>query len=234
MKSLAFERKLNLLVGFPSIGQWTGGFGVCLTNMLSYLMSTPVPGFRTHSIIPLQVKGSILPRGRMNLVKEARARQCHKLLMIDTDQTFPKDTAHRLLQHGKDVIGCNIATKQYPASPTARKKGERWDGELVYTDPDSPPIEQVWRIGAGILLLDVRVFEKIGLGCFEIKWRPELEDYQGEDWSLCEALERAGIEIWVDHRLSNEVGHLGEFEYTHEFVGEKKLVEIEQKIIGEA
>lgn len=233
MKTPAFERKLNIMVGFPSVGTWTSGFGMDLINLILHLVTVPVNGYRFQRAQPMQVKGSILPRSRMKLVKEAQKQHCTHLAFIDTDQTFPRDTLHRLLQHRKDVVGCNIATKQYPASPTARKKGEKWDGELVYTDPDSPELEKVWRLGAGILLLDMRVFEKIGLGCFEIRWREEIQDYQGEDWSMCEALERAGFDIWVDHRVSNEVGHLGEFEYTHEFVGERKIVEEVVKVIGE-
>jgi len=56
--------------------------------------------------------------------------------------------------------------------------------------------------------------------CFEMLYVPELDDYQGEDWSLCNALHELGFKIWIDHDLSKEVGHLGEFEYTHDVVGE--------------
>lgn len=230
---IAFERKLNLLIGIPSTGSWTSGFGISLGNMVAYFMANKVPGFREQRVQEEVVKGSILPRSRGNLVKRALKEQFTHLLFIDTDQTFPRDTAHRLLQHRKDVVGCNIATKEVPASPTARKKGANQGGELVYTDKDSPELEEVWRLGTGIMLVDVRVFQKLGPGCFEIRWVPELQDYRGEDWSMCEAMERAGFRIWVDHRLSDEVGHLGEYKYTHDVVGERKLVEVSDKVIGE-
>jgi len=231
---IAFERKLNLLIGVPSTGTWASGFGMCLTNMMGYLMSEKVPGYREQRMQPEVVRGSILPRSRGNLVKRLLNEHFTHLLFIDTDQTFPRDTAHRLLSHRKDVIGCNIATKQVPASPTARKKSEKWEGELVYTDSDSPKLEQVWRLGAGIMLIDVRVFQKIGPGCFEIRWIEKIQDYQGEDWSMCEAMERAGFQIWVDHKLSDQIGHLGEYEYKHNIVGERKFVEVSDKVIGEA
>lgn len=230
---IAFERKLNLLIGAPSTGMWTSGFGMCLQNMMGHLMSTPVPGFREQRMQPEVVKGSILPRSRGNLVKRALKEQFTHLLFIDTDQTFPRETAHRLLQHRKDVVGCNIATKEIPASPTARRKSSSPDGEPVYTDSDSPPLEKVWRLGTGIMLIDVRVFKKIGPGCFEIRWIEEIQDYRGEDWNMCLEMERAGFDIWVDHKLSDEVGHLGEFKYTHDVVGERKLVEVSDKVIGE-
>ena len=230
---LGFERKLSVLVGYPSPKIWTAGFGNCLVNMITYYISKGIPGYREQKVIPYNAQGSILSVQRMMCVKEAMKHKCSHLCFIDTDQTFPQTLLHELIQHDKDVIGCNIATKQIPASPTARKRStERPDGELVYTDLDSKRLERVWRLGTGIMLIKMRVFEKIGLGCFEVRWDETIQDYRGEDWSMCQAMERAGFEIWVDHRVSNEVGHLGEFKYTHDVVGEKVLVE--NKVIGEA
>lgn len=228
---ISFERKLNLLIGIPSNGAWTSGFGMSLQNLMAHLMSTKVPGYREQRMVPMQVKGSILSRSRMNLVKAALEQRCSHILFVDTDQTFPRETAHRLLAHDKDVVACNISTKQIPSSTTARKRGSTPAGEPVYTDPGSPALEKVWRVGTGVMLVRMRVFEKIGLGCFGITFRPEIQDYQGEDWSMCEAMEAAGFDIWVDHRLSDKIGHLGEFEYTHEVVGERVMVE--DKVIGE-
>jgi hypothetical protein len=232
--TIAFERKLNLLIGTPNMGDWKAQYGMSLVNMMTYLMATPVPGFRTQRMEPMQVFGSIISRGRCQIWKKARAgtpEPYSHLLFIDADQRFPRDTAHRLLAANKDVIGCNIATKQYPSSPTARAKGGL-AGVPVYTDPDGPQYEKVWRLGCGIMLLSMRVFKAVGPEHFGINWVPELEDYRGEDWTLCEALDAAGFEIWVEHRLSDEVGHIGDFDYTHEFVGERKFVEVKQ--IGEA
>jgi len=235
MKVFSFERKLNLLIGIPSGDFWVRHFGMSLCNMMGYLMSTPVPGFREQRMQPMVLSGSILSRARSKLVQHALKEKFTHILFVDTDQDFPRDTAHRLLQLGKDVVGCNIAIKQVPSKPTARSKSPNPGGDEVFTDPDSPPLEVVWRLGTGIMLIDVRVFEKIGARVFAIDWKEELQDYQGEDWSMCEALEAAGYKIWVDHRLSDEVGHWGLFRYTHEVVGEKVLVEDEgPKVIGEA
>lgn len=228
-----FERKLNLLIGTPNMGQWEAEYGMSLTNMMSHLMATPVPGFREQRMQPMQVKGSIISRARGQLVQHAIKENCTHLLFIDADQEFPRDTAHRLLAAGKDVVGCNIATKQIPSSPTARASGGL-GGIPVYTDPDSTPLERVWRLGTGIMLLSLRVLKAIGPGCFEVRWVEELQDYRGEDWAMCEAIQKAGYEIWVDHRLSDEVKHIGKFAYTHDVVGEKQLVEVEEpKVIGE-
>jgi len=228
----SFERKLNVLVAFPAGELWHGKFGISLSNMLCYMMAQPVPGYRNQRIQPMQLRGSILPRSRHKLVKEAQRQSCSHVLWADTDQTFPRDTCHRLLAHDKDVVGCNIATKQLPATTTARKKTDKYWGESVFTDPDSPPLEKVWRLGTGIMLVKVQVYNRIGANVFDIPWIPEIQDYQGEDWTMCQRMEQAGIDIWVDHKLSNQIGHLGELEYTHDMVGERVVEEV--KVIGEA
>jgi hypothetical protein len=51
-------------------------------------------------------------------------------------------------------------------------------------------------------------------------YKPEVDAYQGEDWNMCEALEKAGVPIYVDHDLSKRIGHVGTFKYTHEVVGQ--------------
>lgn len=230
----AFERKLNILVGIPSQGVWTEEFGMSLCNMMGHLMATPVVGYRNQRMQPMRIRSTILPRSRLKLVQAAFAQECTHLLFIDTDQRFPRDTAHRLLEWRKPVVACNIAVKQIPSAPTARAYSpDRIDGEPVYSDPGRTGLEEVWRIGAGIILVDMQVFRKTGARVFDTPWVEALQDYQGEDWSMCEAFRRAGYKIYIDHGLSREVGHIGSFDYTHDWCVDQITVK-DQKIIGEA
>lgn len=80
-------------------------------------------------------------------------------------------------------------------------------------------------MGTGVMLIAMSVFDKIGMGVWDMKYLPEVDTYQGEDWSFCEACERAGIKIYVDHGLSREVGHVGNYEYTHDVVGELRAAQ---------
>jgi hypothetical protein len=70
------------------------------------------------------------------------------------------------------------------------------------------------------MLVRMKVFEKLGLNCWEVLWKEEIQDYQGEDWRFCELALEAGFDIWVDHYLSNEIGHIGDYNYGHDVVGE--------------
>jgi hypothetical protein len=220
MSTLDRFKSINILVGLPSHGDWTAEFGMSLQNAMGYVMAKQIGQFRNQTIIPFHTAGSLLPRGRLKCVKAAQEKKATHLFFADVDQTFPRDTISRLILADKDIIGCNIATKQIPASPTARRKDGTSYGSLVYTDPDSPPYEKVWRLGCGIMLVKMKVWEILGLNTWEVLWKDELQDYQGEDWRFCELAEAAGIDIWVDHKLSDEIGHIGRFRYTHNEVGE--------------
>jgi hypothetical protein len=51
-------------------------------------------------------------------------------------------------------------------------------------------------------------------------YKEEGDTYQGEDWTFCEACDKLGIPLFIDHDLSREVGHVGNYEFTHDVVGE--------------
>ena len=46
---------------------------------------------------------------------------------------------------------------------------------------------------------------------------------------MCEAIQKAGFDIWIDHGLSQVVGHMGDLEFTHDLVGEVLPVEEQQE-----
>jgi hypothetical protein len=186
-------------------------------------MKTKVPGYTSQQTATDHVQGSILPRSRYRMVVEAMQRKCTHLLFVDTDQTFPRNTLHRMLAHKVGVVAANIATKSIPAQPTARaapKGQDKGFGTPVFTDPESKGLERVWRVGTGLMLVDMEVFKRTGPKIFSIDWHDDVADYGGEDWSMVKAFESVNEPIWIDHDLSREVGHIGYMVYTHELVGE--------------
>lgn len=223
MSSLDKYKEVKVLVAVPSTGGWHEQMGMSLLAMCTHFMTHSLGEFKKQSIVPMSVRGSILSNKRLAAVKQMQALKCSHVLFIDTDQTFPKTTLHQLLSHEKEVVAANIAVKRIPSLPTARgwpEEGESWlDAPLIYTDEESSGLQKVARIGCGIMLIEKKVFDVTGLNVFEQPWKEDLQKYQGEDWTMCEAFEKAGFDIWIDHELSNVVGHIGDFEFTHEVVG---------------
>lgn len=211
---------LRIIIGVPSGGTWCAEFGTSLVSLVACFANSAVPGFSSHELRVANVRGSILPKQRLEILKAAKACEASHLLFIDSDQTFPADLVHRLVARGKDVVACNIATKQIPANTTARRKCADPQGESVFTDPESTGLERVWRVGTGVMLLSAKAYNQIPHGAFAMTYKPEADAYQGEDWNMCEALERAGVPIYVDHDTSKKIGHIGSLNYTHDYVGQ--------------
>lgn len=209
----------NCVVGVPSGDSWDAHFGVALVNLISAFTMQKISGFEKQSIRLVNVRSSILPKNRLNLVQAALAARATHLLFLDSDQTFPKDLVHRLAAHRRLVVAANIPTKTIPAQPTARGKSGDPQGTVIYTDADSTGLEQVWRIGTGVMLVNMQVFYKLSGDLWSMQYLPEYDTYQGEDWTFCAKCEEAGIPLYIDHDVSKLVGHVGKYEFTHDVVG---------------
>lgn len=211
------RKDIRVFVGVPSQETWKADFGMSLVHMIAAVGQPLKDGSRIQSCRLWNSRGSILPKLRSTLVKQALQDNFSHILFIDSDMTFPAETLHRLLSHRKAIVGCNCAVKTLPSSPTARLKcGER--GLPVYSAPDDFGLKQVWRVGTGVMLVETRVFRELAEPWFPIHWNPATQDYTGEDWAFCEKVEAAGIPIYVDMQLSKHIGHIGSFTYEHKHV----------------
>lgn len=209
---------VSVLIGIPSNGDWKADFGMSLAGLIAYSATPLHDGRRIGQLRLWNAKGSILPRGRSTLVKQALEMNASHILFLDSDMVFPVQTLHRLLRWDRAVIGCNCPTKMLPSTPTARMKNESFAGEPLYSSPDDVDIKRVWRVGTGVMLIQTRVFRTIPQPWFPIEWVEELQDYRGEDWAFCEKLDAAGIPIYVDLGLSRVIGHVGDLRYEHKHV----------------
>lgn len=215
------SKEIKVVVGIPHTGIWMADFGLCLANLMAYCAHRKIMPYEKQTIAILSSRGSILPRQRLEIIKGAEQANADYLLWLDSDHMFPPQTLHRLLAHGKDIVGVNHVTKMVPAQPTARNRAPDHDrGVPVYTDPDSPDLEKVWRIGCGTLLMNMKAVRAIGHEVLAIKYVPEYDTYGGEDWPMIEAAEKLGYETWIDHRLSEMCEHIGFFKFNHDLVGE--------------
>jgi hypothetical protein len=63
------------------------------------------------------------------------------------------------------------------------------------------------------MLIKTSVFERIEKPWFPITWNEENGDYTGEDWNFCAICQENGIDIYIDHDLSKQIGHIGSLTY---------------------
>lgn len=216
-----FEGKpLKVVIATPSTGVWIQEFGLSLCQMMTAMMTHRIEKASQQEVSVFASKGSMLPKMRMEAVQHAIDVKAQYILFLDSDHGFPRNLLHRLIHADKDVVAANCVTKTIPANTTARK----FDPKIKWGTPvisvGKTGLEKVWRVGTGVMLVHMGVFRNIGAGVFDMFWRQDVQTYQGEDWSMCEAMEKAGYDIWVDHDLSLEVTHVGfqvfDHAWTHE------------------
>ena len=226
-------KKFNLYIAVPSTHLWEARFGMSLVFLTNYLAAHPLPGVKQMAYRVNNKTGSILPNMRDKMLKQALEIGATHLLFLDSDQTFPRDLVHRLMSRNKTVVAANIVTKSFvDCNPTARQleaAPRKWGGKLLYTTAKDKHIEEVWRVGTGVMLIDLSIFKKYPLCArehyFPVEWKSEVGDYTGEDWGFCSILSDAGVKLYIDHAVSWEVGHVGPHEFTHEFALMNKEIE---------
>lgn len=205
----------RLAIAVPSGHTWPANFGMCLLNLTLHMVTHRIPGFDHNVVKVFNKRSSLLPKSRQEMIDDALAVGCTHLLFVDSDQEFPSNLVHMLARHGKNVVACNVATKVIPSSPTARNRNPDYEGgDVVFTNSDSTGLQQVWRIGTGVMLINLQIMKHIPKPWFHIEWYPKLNDFKGEDWFFCEQLEKAGVPIWIDHDASQAVGHIGHYTYS--------------------
>lgn len=125
------------------------------------------------------------------------------LFFIDRDMVLPDDMITKLLAHDKDVIGGKYNYRHLPLEPILadKRNGKTFLMELI---PDKP--FKLWAIGTGCLLIKTSVFEKVPKPWFEYKLM-DSGDFMSEDFTFCDKLEKAGIEVWCSPEIPT--AHIG-------------------------
>lgn len=211
----------SVFIGIPSGDGWKADFGMSLAGLMATLNKPLRGGGFIEKIQLWNTKGSILSRSRHTLVQAALEAQCSHILMIDSDMVFPNWILHQLLAAEEMVVAANCVTKGLPAHPTARQRGLTPAGDLV-DSTGKTGLEQVWRVGTGVMLIETSIFAKLPQPWFPIVWNEVNQDYTGEDWSFCQLCQDSGIPIYIDHGLSQHIGHIGSLTYSMEHTEENR------------
>lgn len=192
----------QICIGIPSNDEVKANFAMAFAALNYYNGLAGIP------IALCNQKGSILPANRNRLVKEARGMNCSHLLQIDSDLSFPPSALKRLLSHRKEIVGATYARRSSPhdnlAVPLNRVPEHHASG-----------LTAVDRLPTGMLLIDMKVFDKIKEPIFRFPTQEACEAYPhgniaGEDYYLCDSAREAGFDVWLDVELSFNLIHWGE------------------------
>lgn len=211
------SEEVKLGIAVPSLGTWHADFGGCVTLMSAYFLTNPPTKPVGYHLMPKSM--SHLPMLRTALAKGLIKRGCTHILWLDSDMTFPWDTANRLLAHDLPIVACNYVRKVYPYTPVSIGL----DGKHCFSSDDKTGLEEVLQIGMGVMLTHASVFDDFPEPWFPMGWSDKMQSYIGEDVYFCHKQRKLkGNRVFVDHDLSKEVLHVGTFGYNNdsaEFLG---------------
>lgn len=194
---------MRLAIGGPTRDLVPASFAVDVAQLYAktreYRMwSTVTIGF---------VAATYIHAGREWFLEATRKQGATHVLWLDTDMTFPPETAIRLFMHDQPIVGCNYRVRQDSGLFTARRHQER-----ITTSEASTGVEAVDEIGFGVVLMRTEIVNDLPRPWFRHGLNDQGGDI-GEDIMFCRALRQAGHTIYLDHDLSKQVGHIGQHTY---------------------
>jgi len=213
---------VKIAICIPCYGNPEVMFMQCLVNMINHFTTanaTDTDGKPLNIEWDVFIVGSsMLTESRHRLTAEALAWGADYMLCLDADHTFPPDTLLRLWSANKPIIGCNYSRRAVPTAPTACA----FEGGLLYSTEEKIKddlVEQCQHLGFGVLLINMAVFDNLQahaesqgedsfLPLFMFEPSEDKVGMVGEDVYFFRKMRAAGVDAWVDHGLSGEVGHI--------------------------
>lgn len=194
---------MRLVIGGPTLALVPASFAIDLAMLLHRTLEHgPWAGVTLG-----YVGATYVHVGREGVLERTLTAQATHLLWLDTDMQVPPDTAIRLAAHDRPIVACNCVMKDPRQIFTAVR-----DGVRIATRPDSHWLEAVDTVGLAVLLMRTDVVRDLPRPWFRHGTTEDGGDI-GEDLMFCHALRAAGHTIWIDHDLSKEVGHIGQFTF---------------------
>lgn len=223
---------MKLRICIPSLDMVHMDFSMDLVNLIGHLFANPPPDFEGLQVS--NERGSLVHMTREFMLTNAIQSESTHILFLDSDMRFPSDTVHRLLAHDLDVVCCNYGQRACPVYSNT----VGLDGRHVLTSNESTGLEEILSAGFGVMLIKASALAEIPRPYFDTMWTEKEDGYTmvGEDVFFCRKLGHHGIKICVDHDLSKEIGHIGQFVYTNqmavETVEEAKSREVKEAYGG--
>lgn len=200
----------TIAICIPARGQMEVGTAFDLARMVNHVVRNT-----EHTINLYTSMGTLIFDQRNNMVEDALAEGADYILFIDADMRFPRDTIERLIAHGKGIVGVNATTRSVPVKATAKNLVIDEEGACNWkqiSSKNKTGIEQADGIGCGVMLISKETLEAIQKPWFFFELLPE-NKLLGEDIYFCIKAKDAGIETFIDHDLSQEIGHVGNYTY---------------------
>jgi hypothetical protein len=174
---------------------------------------------QVKSDVPKQIDiamaySSNLVENRHILVSRAFQFGATHLLFWDSDIKAPPDAIVKLVNHHLPIVAINYAKKEPEARPTAFIDTDSYIGPC-WTQSQHKGLQEVSSCGFGLMLIETSVLQAIETPLFQFtQVGTEGIKTETEDVYFCHKAQKAGFHIVIDHDLSKQCAHLGDWEFT--------------------
>lgn len=225
---------LRVQISLPTHNVVPMGFAYDLANMCGWTAAVLKAGQVDFRVT--MCEGTYIHTMRQELVERAVEADMTHILFLDTDMRFPKETLVHMLRRQVPILGINYAQRKMPPDFVAIKHrgAPKKPAEKLWTTKDSEGIEEVEGMGFGVTLLQTGIFSAMGEPpWFRMYWSKQFGRHVGEDVHFCTLAREAGIPVYVDHDLSKECAHIGQFEFEcyHAQAYQEELLDADNELL---
>lgn len=181
---------------------------MCHTAFLRSLVGMEVRGDVQYAF----AQGSLIYDARNQLAQMAVEGEFDRVLWLDSDMEFPRETFERLsaLLETRRMVSALYFTRRKPITPVAYSR-MYWQNENGIQVPRADAITEWGKdlfkaqaVGLGVCMMETSLLKEVKrLG---LPFSPVYGF--GEDLSFCQRVNALGVDIWVDPTL--RIGHIGQ------------------------
>lgn len=226
------KRPIKVIVGSPVGESVKPGYMVSMLGLFGSLNPDEV------LMQPVPIQGSNIAENQNSLVDQAIERGADYIFLVETDMGFPANSLGQLLSHGKDIVGATYAYKDRDVMAKLlrgdkihyRYMGHELEAKEITLESliRGEPLRRVSFIPMGLTLISMKAVEAVEKLMHERTAAPEgkrapvffhnvsypLDRKRGinstTDSAFCSAARDAGLDVWLDARLSLQVEHIGD------------------------
>lgn len=161
--------------------------------------------------------GTLIANQRHELVKAAQEWGATHVMFIDSDIVFRPSHVIELINFDEPIVGAAYSKRLEPVIPTAWHSIDDWNTYVNLHEQTDSHIK-VEAMALGFCLIRIDVFDALDLPWFILGFQNG--QYTGEDIEFFRKCKQYNIPVWLDVKISFEIGHLGlkEFKNANDIV----------------
>lgn len=204
-------REIRLFISVPSCREWKPAFGSSFLGLSANLLQHGVKDCKLAALLPeIAAQASCLSQARQSALTKAIQGNFTHWLSLDDDMMFPADIIDKMIVHDVPVVTANYRRKN---AKQVRGVCMDLDGNEI-NSTGKRGLQKIGWMGGGMFLADIEKIKHIPAPHFEVIWCPERQDYFDQDNYFSAKLRNYGCEMWLDHDLSQEIIHVGDYHFS--------------------